>query len=176
MLRSSTFGGVYDVLFEDSVIGDPSDADGGVVPWAFKFKSHEYFPGSIANVTVRRVRVAAVGPTPWMYPNDDGRTKFGAFQLGLTYSGVPKQRSGTPFVSNVTFEDIHVDSAGFPGAVVGLPESCFDQLTFRNVTFGATVNSSAWKCANVQASSFRHDGVYPPFSGCTNNNTRGTCA
>ena len=66
-IGSSTFGGVYDILFEDSTIGDPDDPVAGQVPWAFKFKSHEYYPGNIENVTVRRIHVAAVAPTPWMY-------------------------------------------------------------------------------------------------------------
>jgi polygalacturonase len=174
-IGSSTFGGIYDILLEDSEIGSPDDTEAGQVPWAFKFKSHEFFPGSIVNVTVRRIRVAAVGPTPWMYPNN-GRTRFGAFQLGLTYSGVPPKRSGTPYVRNVTFEDIHIASSGYPGTIAGLPESCFDQLTFKNVTFGKTINSSQWACKNVQASSFVHDGVDPPITRCINNNSAGTCA
>jgi polygalacturonase len=36
-IGSGTFGGVSEVLFEDSVVGD-SDVP---VPWAFKFKSHQ---------------------------------------------------------------------------------------------------------------------------------------
>jgi polygalacturonase len=180
-LGSSTFGGIYDVLFEDSEIGDPSDdpADPqSPVPWAIKFKSHEFFPGSIENVTVRRVRVGTVAATPWMFPASSakGPGAFGAFQLGLTYSGKPRTHSGTPRVRNVTFEDVHVVSSGFPGRVAGLPESCFDALTFRNVTFGATVASPSWHCANVQNRSFVHDGVVPPFAECVNNNSAGTCA
>ena len=93
------------------------------MPWAIKFKSHEFFPGSIINVTVRRIKIGPVGTTPWMYPHGhDG--KQGAFALGLTYSGKSPSRHGTPYVQNVTFEDIHVVSAGMPGSVEGLPESC----------------------------------------------------
>ena len=178
-LGSSTFGGIYDILFEDSTIGDPADdpADPlSPVPWAIKFKSHEFFPGSIENVTVRRVRIGTVAATPWMYPASRAKGAFGAFQLGLTYSGKPPKRSGTPYVRNVTFEDVHVVSSGFPGRVTGLPESCFDSLTFQNVTFGETVASPKWVCANVQHSSFVHDGVVPPFAECVNNNSAGTCA
>ena len=174
---SSTFGGVYDVLLEDSVIGSPDLAPGAApsnVPWAIKFKSHEYFPGPIENVTVRRVRIGGVGPTPWMYPASPTAT-FGAFQLGLTYTGgAPLHRSGAPRVRNITFEDIHVVAAGEPGAITGLPESCFQQLTFRNVTFGKLGDSSQWRCHNVQGTSFVHDGVVPPFAGCVNSN--GACA
>lgn len=82
-IGSSTFGGIYNILLEDSEIGDPRDPL-SPVPWAIKFKSHEYFPGSIENVTVRRVRIGAVGPTPWMYPASQAHGNFGAFQLGLT--------------------------------------------------------------------------------------------
>ena len=169
-IGSSTFGGIYDVLLEDSEIGSP-DVPTSPVPWAIKFKSHEFFPGSIINVTVRRVKIGAVGPTPWMYPRISG----GAFALGLTYSGKPPRRHGTPYVQNVTFEDIHVLSAGTPGSIVGLPESCFEQLTFKNVTFGRITVSPKWGCKNVQKRSFVHQGVIPPFDGCTNNNSVGTC-
>ena len=174
-IGSSTFGGIYDILLEDSEIGDPADPL-SPVPWAIKIKSHEFFPGSIENVTVRRVRIGTVAATPWMYPASRAKGAFGAFQLGLTYSGKPLKRSGTPYVRNVTFEDIHVVSSGFPGRVAGLPESCFDALTFRNVTFGATVTSQGWHCANVQNRSFVHAGVVPPFAECVNNNSAGTCA
>lgn len=173
-IGASTFGGIYDVLLEDSVIGAPDDP-ASPVPWAIKFKSHEFFPGPIANVTVRRVQIGTVGPTPWMYPaghDGDG----GAFALGLTYSGKPLARRGTPLVTNITFEDIHVVSAGSPGEVLGLAESCFDQLTFRNVTFGHITGSPKWKCQNVQNSSFVQQGVMPPFDGCTNDNSVGTCS
>ena len=171
-IGSSTFGGIYDVLLEDSEIGSPDDPT-SPVPWAIKFKSHEFFPGSIINVTVRRVKIGSVGPTPWMYPEI---RSGGAFALGLTYSGKPPTRHGTPYVQNVTFEDVHVVSAGTPGSIVGLPESCFEQLTFKNVTFGRTTVSPKWGCENVQKRSFVHQGVVPPFDGCANNNTIGTCA
>lgn len=58
-IGSSTFGGVYDILFEDSMVGDVHNLS-NTVPWAFKFKSHEYDPGSIENVTVRRIQVGPV--------------------------------------------------------------------------------------------------------------------
>jgi hypothetical protein len=132
----------------------------------------EFFPGSIVNITVRRIKIGSVGSTPWMYPRNSG----GAFALGLTYSGTPPSRHGTPYVQNVTFEDIHVVSAGTPGSIVGLPESCFEQLAFKNVTFGKITVSSKWGCKNVQKRSFVHQGVVPPFDGCTNNNSVGTCA
>lgn len=56
-IGSGTFGGVYNVLFEDSVVGQPSTHAGpGIpVPWAFKFKSHQYFPGPIVRRHVAHV-------------------------------------------------------------------------------------------------------------------------
>eukprot|EP01052_Picozoa_sp_SAG31_P043870 SAG31_NODE_7455_length_1685_cov_1.569987_1_plen_111_part_00 len=110
-----------------------------------------------------------------MYPVGHGT--YGAFALGLTYSGKPPARRGTPYVRNITFEDIHVESAGTPGAVSGLPESCFDQLTFRNVSFGRITGAKKdWACHNVQQSSFVQEGVSPPFGRCSNDNHVGTCA
>ena len=171
-IGSSTFGGVYDILFEDSVIGDPKDIVAGQVPWAFKFKSHEFFPGPIENILVRRIEIAAVASTPWMYPSIVG----GAFALGLRYAGTPRRRSGTPRARNITFEDIYVHSAGTPGKVQGLPESCFEELTFRNVTFGKLVHSTSWSCSDVEEHSFSHTEVRPPFPKCTNTAPpNGTC-
>ena len=175
-IGSSTFGGVVDILFEDSTIGDPHDDVAGQVPWAFKFKSHEYFPGSIENVTVRRINVGAVKPTPWMYPASRARKPLGAFALGLTYAGkAPVHRSGVPRARNITFEDIYIKSAQAPGSIVGLPESCFQGLRFVNVSFGAIENSSTWGCKDVDAESFVHVGVVPPFGTCQSTAT-GTCA
>lgn len=93
----------------------------------------------------------------------------------VRYSGKAPRYSGTPYVRNVTFEDIQIESTGFPGAITGLPESCFMDLTFRNVSFGST-KSPGWNCNNVQMGTFVHDNVTPPISGCKNNNSVGTCA
>ena len=175
-IGSSTFGGIYDILFEDSTIGDPDDDVAGQVPWAFKFQSHEYFPGSIENVTVRRINVGAVKPTPWMYPASHERNPVGAFELGLTYSGIPPHRSGTPYVRNVTFEDIFILSSQAPGSIVGLQESCFRGLSFRNVTFGTIENTSKWVCKDVDTKSFVHVDVDPPFGECEYTPGNGTCA
>lgn len=46
-IGSATFGGVYDVVMEDCVIGD----DVGSSPWAIKYKSHQTFPGTLRNHT-----------------------------------------------------------------------------------------------------------------------------
>ena len=111
------------------------------------------------------------------YPASRARSPLGAFELGLTYSGkAPVHRSGMPHVRNVTFEDIYIESAGAPGTIRGLPESCFDGLAFRNVTFGKLLNSSKWGCANVEAGSFVQEGVRPPFAMCANTPApAGTC-
>lgn len=165
-IGSSTFGGVYDILLEDSEIGDPADPDAAPVPWAIKFKSHQYFPGPIENVTVRRVQIGCVNATPWMYPWHPG-SEYHAFDLGLTYGGKsPAEQSGIPHARNITFEDIRVVSADRPGIIAGLDESCFEHLTFRNVTFTAISGSQDWGCVNVQQSTFAADDVKPPISEC----------
>ena len=51
-------------------------------------------------------------------------------------------RSGAPYVRNIT-EDIRVQAADYPGSVKGLSESCFQDLTFRNVTFGQGLGDRA---------------------------------
>lgn len=160
-IGSGTFGGVSDVLFEDSVVGGPNMT----VPWAFKFKSHDYFPGPIENVMVRRITVGDVGATPWMYP----KGTFGTFQLGLTYGDQPPPHgspSGYPVARNITFEDITVASSDTPGSITGLHDSCFEHLTLRNITFGVT-RSLDWHCSNVQTSTLVSSGVKPPLSGCS---------
>merc|ERR1712226_586815 len=99
-IGSQTFGGVYDILFEDSAIGAP---DHVTAPWGIKFKAHRYFPGSIQNVSFRRLQLGPIGPTPWHYPNITGYP----FIMGLSYGGkAPEHRSGVPFIRNVSFEDI----------------------------------------------------------------------
>ena len=159
-IGSGTFGGVSDVLFEDSVVGGS-----GPVPWAFKFKSHDYFPGPIENITVRRITVGDVGATPWMYP----KGTFGTFQLGLTYGDHPPPHGGPggyPVARNITFEDISVASSDTPGSITGLKDSCFEHLTLRNVTFSVTT-SPDWHCSNVQTSTLVSSGVKPPLTGCS---------
>eukprot|EP00041_Stephanoeca_diplocostata_P023058 m.560444 g.560444 ORF g.560444 m.560444 type:complete len:501 (-) comp22210_c0_seq21:1766-3268(-) len=165
-IGSGTFGGVYNILFEDSVVGRPSRGavPGIPVPWAFKFKSHQYFPGPIENVTVRRIQVGPVAATPWMY--NDTRKVFQAFELGLTYGGnAPPVHWGAPLVRNITFADIHIEHAGAPGGIVGLPLSCMSQLTFRNVTFGST-GTPRWACKNVDNQSLVTHQVNPPITNC----------
>lgn len=163
-IGSGTFGGVTNVLFEDSTIGAPSEGEGteNPVPWAFKFKSHKGYPGNITNVTVRRIDVGAVAATPWMYP----KGAEGVFALSLTYSGkVPDPPYGEPFVNNVTFEDIRIVSSEKPGHIVGLPNACMEAITIRNVTMGAITKGGKWSCQNVGHHTFEAND--PPIGACT---------
>ena len=169
-IGSGTFGGVSEVLFEDSTIGTPGDAS-APVPWALRFKSHRWFSGPIENITVRRIAIGVVGSTPWMYPTGRG----GVWQLGLTYGGKePSPWSGLfPRVRNVTFEDVTVDAADYAGQIHGLNDSCFEHLTFRNVSIrggsaasGLSADEGGWSCAYVQQSTFVTESVTPPFGSC----------
>ena len=77
---------------------------------------------------------------------------------------------------NVTFEDIFILSSQAPGSIVGLQESCFRGLSFRNVTFGTIENTSKWVCKDVDTKSFVHVDVDPPFGECEYTPGNGTCA
>jgi polygalacturonase len=161
-IGSATFGGISNVVFEDSRIGSTEEVTS---PWAIKFKSHRYFPGPMENITIRRIVMGKIGPTPWMYPTVPGY----AFQVGLSYNSDanPSQRSGSPLFRNVTFEDILVTSAGVAGNFYGLPEDCLQGLTLRNVSILG--GKASWNCDNVDLSSFHSDNVYPPLTcsgGC----------
>ena len=138
------------------------DPTANPVPWAIKFKSHQFYPGPIENVTVRRVRIGAVGATPWMYPNSKS---YDVFALGLTYSGnATKAPSGVPLVRNITFEDIEITSAASPGSITGLNNSCFEHLTLKNVSIiNLTSKVASWGCSNVQLSTFTAQNVNPPI-------------
>jgi polygalacturonase len=164
-IGSGTFGSITNILMEDSTIGSPDDMDptANPVPWAIKFKSHQFYPGPIENVTVRRVRIGAVGATPWMYPNSKS---YDVFALGLTYSGkAPKAPSGVPLVRNITFEDIEITSADSPGSITGLNNSCFEHLTLKNVSIrNLTSKDASWGCSNVQLSTFTAQNVNPPIN------------
>eukprot|EP00537_Pseudo-nitzschia_pungens_P013150 CAMPEP_0172386300 /NCGR_PEP_ID=MMETSP1061-20121228/3876_1 /TAXON_ID=37318 /ORGANISM="Pseudo-nitzschia pungens, Strain cf. pungens" /LENGTH=147 /DNA_ID=CAMNT_0013115643 /DNA_START=398 /DNA_END=840 /DNA_ORIENTATION=+ len=82
------------------------------------------------NITIRRISMGKIGPTPWMYPTAAGS----ALLLGLTYGEKPPaRRRGMPLFRNVTIEDIDVVSAGMAGRIEGLPEDCLEGLTLRNV-------------------------------------------
>lgn len=165
-IGSATFGGIYDILFEDSTIGDPYTVTS---PWAIKFKSHRYYPGPMENITIRRIVMGKIGPTPWMYPNASGSVLL----LGLTYQGgspPSKGRSGKPIFKNVTFEDITVMSAGVAGQIQGVPEDCLQGLTLRNIS--VLDGQANWICNHVDLNTLTISNVYPPVS-CSGNCT--TC-
>jgi polygalacturonase len=160
-IGSATFGGISNILLENSRIGSTDEVTS---PWAIKFKSHRYFPGPMENITIRNVVIGKIGPTPWMYPTFPGY----AFQVGLSYSDShSQQRSGSPLFRNVTFEDIVVITAGVAGSFHGLPEDCLQGLILRNVS--VLGGEARWTCDNVDLSSFIGDNVFPSLicnGGC----------
>ena len=138
---SATFGGVKDILMENSRIGD----DLGSSPWAIKFKSHRYYPGAIENILFRNLRLGNITGNPWQNPGPGH-----ALLLGLTYGGSPPPgpRPGFPIMRNVSFVDIAATWADQPGDINGLPESHIEELTFQNVTIPT---HGAWSCHNVNS-------------------------
>jgi polygalacturonase len=159
-IGSATFGGIYDILFEDSRIGSSDEVTS---PWAIKFKSHRYYPGPMENITIRRITIGKIGPTPWMYPDRTGI----ALIVGLTYQSdnpdhPPEHRSGSPLLRNVTFEDITIASAGQAGEFHGLPEDCMEGLTLRNIT--VLDQNTTWYCDNADSKSLTVEDVSPPIT------------
>ena len=166
-LGASTSGGVFDVTFEDIILGDQATAS---LPWAIKFKISA---GVIENVTFRRIQIGPVGDTPWMYPDD----RAGAFMIDF----FDHNRSDpVTWVRNIAFEDINVVSAKILGHISG-PGSCIDGLIVRNLTVGkgrlnhvnATTNilprQLGWGgCTGVDRTDAVIDGVVPPLvcGGC----------
>ena len=134
-------------------------------PWAIKFKSHRYYPGPMENITIRRIEMGRIGPTPWMAPKAPGS----AFLLGLGYGEKrpPRHRSGKPLFRNVTLEDISVVSAGLAGQFEGYPEDCMQGLVLRNISVGG--EHAHWRCENIDLDSLEVSDVYPPImcrGGC----------
>jgi hypothetical protein len=163
-IGSATFGGIYDVLFEDSTIGDPNTVTS---PWAIKFKSHRYYPGPMENITIRRIEMGRIGPTPWMYPRAAGS----AVVIGLDYGDhttPPEGRSGKPLFKNVTFQDIAAISAGVAGQIRGFPEDCLEGLSMKNVSIEG--GTARWNCAYIDLDSLVLENVHPPAT------CRGGCA
>ncbi|KAL3912045.1 MAG: hypothetical protein SGARI_001351 [Bacillariaceae sp.] len=165
-IGSATFGGMYNILFEDSRIGSSEEVTS---PWAIKFKSHRYFPGPMENITIRRIAIGKIGPTPWMYPDKKGT----AIIVGLTYMSdnkhpPPDNRSGSPLFRNVTFEDITIASAGLAGDFRGLPEDCLQGLTLRNISVLDDGGNNGWHCSNVDTDSLVVQDVSPAIH-CTGN-------
>jgi polygalacturonase len=144
---SATFGGVRDILFEDSRVGD----DLGSSPWAIKFKSHRYYPGDMENIMFRRLRLGNITGNSWQQ-HGPGH----AFLIGLTYGDKPPAghaRAGVPVMRNVSFVDIAATWADIPGDIDGVPESLLQELSFDNVTI-PTHNS--WNCEYVAGDYVAH--------------------
>jgi hypothetical protein len=123
------------------------------------------------NITIRRIEMGKIGPTPWMYPKAPGS----AFLIGLSYGENTKpphnKRSGKPLFRNVTLEDISVVSAGVAGQIRGFPEDCLEGLSLRNIT--VLGGAARWNCDNIDLDSLAVSNVRPPVScrgGCARSN------
>jgi hypothetical protein len=155
---SATFGGVYDLLMEDSEIGD----DHGSSPWAIKYKSHQQYPGEMVNHTFRRLRVGNIQPNTYQQPH------AGYFMsIELRYHPLLPNRTchdwDCPRLRDVSFEDIRITGAARAGDLSGLKGDLLQGLTFSNVSF-ATLPPVGWSCSYVNLSSFKSTGVSPPLS------------
>eukprot|EP00927_Polykrikos_kofoidii_P077578 TRINITY_DN74510_c0_g1_i1.p1 TRINITY_DN74510_c0_g1~~TRINITY_DN74510_c0_g1_i1.p1 ORF type:complete len:456 (+),score=62.94 TRINITY_DN74510_c0_g1_i1:56-1369(+) len=155
---SATFGGVYDMVMEDCEVGD----DNGSSSWAFKYKSHQQYPGSLKNHTYRRIRVGRIAP------NDYQQKNGGYFMsIELRYHPLIPNRTchkwDCPLFENIHFEDIRATGASRAGDINGFDGDLLKGLTFRNVTF-AEAPEQGWSCAYVDTKSFSAIDVDPPLS------------
>eukprot|EP00945_MAST-04E_sp_MAST-4E-sp1_P006216 g6216.t1 len=130
-IGSATYGGIYDILVEDCVIGDAN----GSSPWAIKYKSHRYYPGAMVNHTFRRLSVGKIAPNSYQQP--DGGT---AFIITLDYGKKrrdppPPCPTMCPLFQDIHFEDITVLGAAKPGFISGEPNDFLKGLHFKNVSF-----------------------------------------
>ena len=115
------------------------------------------------NITIRRIVMGKLGPTPWMYPKAAGS----AFLIGLSYGEPPvpgNKRAGKPLFRNVTLQDISVVSAGVAGQILGYPEDCLQGLSLKNIT--VLGGSAHWRCENIDLDSLDVSNVHPPVT-CT---------
>ena len=154
---SATFGGVYDLLVEDSEVGD----DEGSAPWAFKYKSHQTFPGTMRNHTYRRIKVGRLAPNTYQQPG-------GGFFLSIELRYHPLIPNRTcaawdcPLFEDVTFQDIRATGAVRAGDIAGFRGDLLRGLRFDNVTF-AERPKQGWQCGYVDLASFSATGVDPPL-------------
>eukprot|EP00038_Savillea_parva_P030910 m.81295 g.81295 ORF g.81295 m.81295 type:complete len:458 (+) comp9402_c1_seq1:109-1482(+) len=157
-IGSATFGGVYDVVMEDCEIGD----DEGSSPWAFKYKSHQSYPGTLRNHTYRRIRVGRIAPNSYQQPNG------GYFMsIELRYHPLIPNRTCTPWdcplFDGVHFEDIVATGAARAGDINGFKGDLLNGLTFKNVTFKETPKLG-WSCGYVNLDTFSAQDVQPPLT------------
>ena len=160
---SATYGGVHDVVMEDCEIGD----DEGSSPWAFKYKSHQQYAGTMRNHTFRRIRVGDISPNPYQQP--DG----GYFlSIELRYHALLPNRTchinraadqgDCPIFEDIRFEDIRATGAARCGDIAGFKGDLLRGLSFKNVTF-ATAPKKSWKCGYVDLQTFSAVDVSPPI-------------
>ena len=143
-IGSATFGGIYDILIEDCIIGD----DKGSSPWAIKYKSHRYFPGAMINHTFRRLKFGKIAPNNYQQP-DGGQ----AFIITLDYgekkrNPPPACPTMCPLFQNITFEDITIQGALQAGIIHGEPNDLLKGLRFHNITF-VEKPTRGWHCQYV---------------------------
>ena len=164
---SATFGGVYDLLMEDSEIGD----DQGSSPWAIKYKSHQQYSGTMRNHTFRRLRVGQIAPNSYQQPHGG---YFMSIELRYhplipnrtCHVNLATNQGDCPIFQDVTFEDIVVTGARTAGDINGFKGDLLKGLTFRNLTFKETPKQG-WSCGYVDQATFSATAVNPPLSCST---------
>lgn len=164
---SATYGGVYDLVMEDCEIGD----DEGSSPWAFKYKSHQGFAGTLRNHTYRRIRVGKIAPNTYQQP---GGGYF--LSIELRYHPLIPNRTchinreanegDCPIFEDISFEDIRATSAVRAGDIAGFKGDLLQGLSFKNITF-ETAPKTGWNCGFVDVRSFSAVDVAPPMSCST---------
>jgi hypothetical protein len=161
---SATFGGVYDLVMEDCEIGD----DEGSSPWAFKYKSHQQYPGTMKNHTYRRIRVGDIQPNSYQQKNG------GYFiSIELRYHPLIPNRTcewwNCPLFEDIRFEDIAATGAVRAGDINGFKGDLLKGLHFKNVTIGGKPKS--WTCGHVDLETFSAVDITPPLKCSTGPST-----
>ena len=128
-----TSGGISNVLFEDSRIGD----DHGSSAWGIKFKC----PGTgiVEDITLRRLQLGRI--VAKSYYNGSG-----GFALQMAGDGM----------RNITITDIHATSVVTPGSLAGSAASPLVGLTLGNMTLHCEGPGPCRRfgCRYVESSSF----------------------
>ena len=158
---SATFGGVFDVLVENTIIGD----DYGSSPWAIKYKSHQFQPGPMMNHTYRNIKIGDILPNTYQQPN--GGT---AIIIHLDYGHRPMPPHPPPcppmcpYFDNIKFENIVITGAIQAGSMSGSgSRDRLHHLSFHNVSF-ITPPKIGWLCDFTE--SYSAINVDPPLH-CT---------
>ena len=99
------------------------------------------------NITIRRIEMGRIGPTPYMFPKVPGKV----FEIHLAYGESPSNHpAGKPIFRNVTFEDITVVSAGVPGTIEGFSNDCNEEDNGRGRRIAVAKNH--WTCRYINLS------------------------